>query len=80
MPRGHFANGGGSTKYWSDNRYTNQLECRTCNLTRTFLRNGQVAYKKGQDEIFYEMITNVINNNVVADDFYTCPNCGRLVR
>lgn len=77
-PRGHFADGGGPAKGWSDNHYINQMECRTCNLSRTFLREGKVIYKKGQNEILYQTITNVKEGNMVGDDLYTCPNCGAV--
>lgn len=75
-PRGHFADTTGPGKEWKDNHYTSRMEYRTCRLTRKIYRNQQKLYDKGENCIFYQIITDVNNETVVASDFYPCPNCG----
>lgn len=77
-PRGHFAEGGGLGKSWSDAHYISRMEYRTCRLSRVFYRNQKKVYEKGQDSIFYEIITDVHDGCGVEEDVYTCPNCGAV--
>ena len=78
IPRGLFADKSPIKKSWSDDKYINQMECRTCKLTRTLYRNGEKVYKKGQNETFYETITFSKDGNAVLEELYTCPNCGAI--
>lgn len=78
VPRGLFADGGGMGKSWSDEHYISNMEYRTCKLVRTFYRNQKKIYGREQDSIFYQIITNVYNSEVVGEDLYTCPNCGAV--
>lgn len=80
VPRGLFAEGGGMGKSWSDEHYISRMEYRTCRLLRTFYREEKKVYEKKQDSIFYQIITNVHNQEAAAGDLYTCPNCGAVSR
>lgn len=77
VPRGLFANGGAG-RSWSDEHYVSMMEYRTCQLSRTFYRNQKKLYRLKKDSIFYQIITNVHNKDVVGDDLYTCPNCSAI--
>lgn len=78
IPRGLFADGGGMGKSWSDEHYVSNMEYRTCKLIRTFYRDQKKVYNKKQDTIFYQIITNVYNRDIVGSDLYTCPNCAAI--
>lgn len=78
VPRGLFAEGGGLGKSWSDEHYISRMEYRTCRLSRIFYRNQKKVCEKKQDSIFYQIITNVHDRDVVAHDPYICPNCGAV--
>lgn len=78
VPRGHFASASPAKKSWGDDRYINQLEWRTCRLGRTLSRGGETIYRREQNEMMYETITNAKGENVVGGDLYTCPNCGAV--
>lgn len=80
VPRGHFAEETPFQKRWSDNHYINEMESRSCNLTRTFSRGGHQVYKKGQNEIFYQTITYAKTKQAVEDEYYVCPNCGAVTK
>lgn len=78
VPRGHFADGGGPTRTWSDDHYMSRMECRTVQLTRNFARNGKKVFREKKNMIFYQIITNVHDQEAAAKDLYTCPNCGAI--
>lgn len=78
VPKGSFAESSGSRRIWTDNRYVSQMEYRTCELTKTFSRNDEKLFQRKKDYYFYEIITDVKDNDVVAHDTYTCPNCGAI--
>lgn len=78
VPRGHFAQGGGPSRGWSDEHYTSRLECRTCRTTRSFFRNETKIYEKEQDTVLYQIITDVRNQEAVGKDSYACPSCGAV--
>jgi len=78
VPRGLFAEGGGLGRSWSDEHYISNMEYRTCRLARSFYREQKKIYEKKQDVIFYQIITNVHNQEAAAKDLYTCPNCGAV--
>lgn len=78
VPRGLFAEGGGPGKSWSDEHYMSRMEYRTCRLSRTFFREGKKVHEKKQDSIFYQIVTNVHNQEEAAKDLYVCPGCGAV--
>lgn len=78
VPRGLLQNGGRYGKQWSDDRYICRMEYRTCCLSRSIYRNNKKLYEKDQNSVFYQMITNVQNPSAVADELYSCPNCGAV--
>jgi hypothetical protein len=78
IPRGHFAKDGVLSKGWNDERYTSKMEYRTCRLSRNFYRKDKCVYNNKQNVVFYEIITNANNREVVEDDYYNCPNCGAV--
>lgn len=80
VPRGHFAEETPFQKSWSDNHYINEMESRSCNLIRSFYKNGHQIYKKGQNEIFYQTITHAKTERAVEDENYVCPNCGAVTK
>lgn len=80
VPRGLFAGGGGMGRSWRDARYLSTMEYRTCRLIRTFYRDREKIYEKKQDSLFYQIITNVHNQDAAAGDLYTCPSCGAVSR
>lgn len=80
IPRGLFAGGGGLGRSWSDNHYMSRMEYRTCRWCRSFYRDGKKVFEKKQDSVFYEIITNVHDNDAVVGDLYDCPNCGAVSR
>lgn len=77
-PRGHFAEGGGFGRSWSDDRYVSRMEYRTCAVSRAFYRENKRLYEKSQDSLFYQIITDIKNPQLAAEDNYTCPNCGAV--
>lgn len=80
VPRGHFAEDTPFQKCWSDAHYKNEMESRSCNLTRTFLKDGKQVFKKGQNEILYQTVTHAKNKQAVEEDDYVCPNCGAFTK
>ena len=80
VPRGHFSEDTPFQKSWSDNRLTNEMECRSCHLIRAFFKDGKQIFKKGQNEIFYQTITDAKTKQAVEEDDYVCPNCGAVTK
>lgn len=80
VPRGLLQNGPGYGKQWSDDRYICRMEYRTCCLSRSIYKNNKKLYENAQNSVFYQMITNVHNPSAVADELYSCPNCGAVSR
>ena len=78
VPRGHIADGGGATKKWNDHRYVSCMEYRTCRLSRTIYRDTKKVYERNQNSVFYQIITNARDSQAVAEELYSCPNCGRI--
>ena len=78
VPRGLLQNSGGYGKQWSDDKYICRMEYRTCCLSRAIYRDNKKLYEKDQNSVFYQMITNVQNPSAVADELYSCPNCGAV--
>lgn len=79
-PRGHFRDHSPFQRHWSDERYTSCLECRSCRLTRTCLKDGKKVYSSSKNMLLYQVITNVIDGNNVANELYSCPGCGAISR
>lgn len=77
-PRGLLADGQGFGKQWSDDRYISRMEYRSCSLSRTLYRDSKKLYQKNQNSIFYQIITDVHNSHAVAEELYSCPNCGAV--
>lgn len=77
-PRGLLADDRGSGKHWSDDRYISRMEYRSCSLSRTIYRDNKKVYERNQNSIFYQIITDVHNSNAVAEELYSCPNCGAV--
>ena len=75
-PRGHFADSSGPGREWKDEHYISHMEYRTTRLTRKIYRAQKKIYDKGENCIFYQIITNAYNWNVIGDDTHACPNCG----
>lgn len=75
-PRGHFADTTGPGREWKDEHYTSHMEYRTCRLTRKIYRGQKKIYDKGDNCIFYQIITDANNWNVIGGDIHACPNCG----
>lgn len=75
-PRGHFADTSGPGREWKDDHYISRMEYRTTRLTRKIYRAQKEIYKKGENCIFYQIITDAYNWNVIGDDTHACPNCG----
>lgn len=78
LPRGHFADGGGMSKSWSDDHYISHMEYRTCHLTKAFFREDKRLFEKKENMIFYQIITTAHDRQTVDSDPYTCPNCGAI--
>ena len=75
-PRGHFADASGPGREWKDAHYTSYMEYRTCRLTRKIYRAQKKVYDKNESCIFYQIITDANNYEVIGSDTYACPNCG----
>ena len=75
-PRGHFADTSGPGREWKDDHYISRMEYRTTRLTRKIYRAQKKIYEKGENCIFYQIITDAYNWNVIGDDTHACPNCG----
>ena len=75
-PRGHFADTSGPGREWKDDHYISRMEYRTTRLTRKICRAQKKIYEKGENCIFYQIITDAYNWNVIGDDTHACPNCG----
>lgn len=80
VPRGHFADHSAFHKSWSDERYVSSLECRSCQVTRTFFRDRKEVEEYQKNMLFYQVITNIKNGDAVAEDLYACPACGAISR
>ncbi len=80
IPRGHFAEASGLTRGWSDDHYSSRMDYRSSRMTRAFYRGGKKIYEKQKDILFYETITDVLNQDAVENDLYTCPNCGAITQ
>ena len=78
VPRGHFAQGGGINQSWSDGRYTSTMEYRSCQMTKSFYKNGKELYKKVKNYLFYQIITKAQNKEKIRNNLYSCPNCGAI--
>lgn len=78
VPNGHFAAASGVNKSWSDMRYRNQMECRTCRFIKTFYREDKRLFRKQEDSNFYQIVTFAQNQDVVGEELYTCPNCAAV--
>ena len=78
VPRGLLQNSGGFGKQWNDDRYICRMEYRTCCLSRAIYRDNKKLYENDQNSVFYQMITNIQNPSAVADELYSCPNCGAV--
>lgn len=78
IPRGHFAEGGGYGKGWRDAHYNSKLEYRSCRMIKRFFSNGKQVRKDVQDSLFYQIITDINEVQIIADDSYVCPNCGAI--
>lgn len=77
-PRGLLADGKGCRRQWKDSRYTTRMEFRTCHLARTIYRDNKKVYEKNQNSTFYQFITDARDSKSVADELYSCPNCGAI--
>lgn len=75
-PRGHFADTTGPGREWKDEHYTSRMEYRTCRLTRKIYRSQKKVYDENESCIFYQIITDVNNYEIVGGDTYACPSCG----
>ena len=75
-PRGHFADTTGPSREWKDSHYTSHMEYRTCRLTRKLYRAQKKIYDKEESCIFYQIITDANNYEVIGEDILACPNCG----
>lgn len=78
VPRGHFSDRSPFRKSWSDEHYVSTLECRSCQMIRTFFRNQKKVHEYKKNMLFYQVITNVNNGDAVAEDLYPCPACGAI--
>lgn len=65
---------------WSDEIYTNKMECHSCFLTKAFSRDEKKLYKKKQKKNFYEFITYAGKSTGMGEELYCCPNCGAVSR
>lgn len=79
-PRGHFPDKSGPGKSWSDMRYVSTMEYRTCKMTRRFYRGGEKEFSDKDNKVFYQTITNVHNQEMVAGDVHSCPDCGAITK
>ncbi len=80
IPNGHFADASGVNKSWSDERYRNQMECRTCRVEKAFYREDKCLLTRKVNSNFYQIITFAQNQTVVGEELYTCPNCGAVTK
>lgn len=78
VPNGHFAAASGVNKSWSDKRYRNQMECRTCQFIKSFYREDKRLFRKKENTNFYQIVTFAQNQTAVGEELYTCPNCGAV--
>lgn len=79
-PRGHFTEGLNLGSRWSDGRYENKLETRTCLKQERFARNGKVLFRKKQNAQIFQTVTNVKDPKDVAEEEYVCPDCGAVTK
>lgn len=77
-PRGLLADDKGRYRQWKDHRYITRMEFRTCSLSRTIYRDTKKIYEKKQNSTFYQFITDAKNPSAVAEELYSCPNCGAV--
>lgn len=75
-PRGHFADTTGPCREWKDNHYTSHMEYRTCRLSRKIYRSQKKIFDENESCIFYQIITDANDYEVIGGDTYSCPNCG----
>lgn len=77
-PRGLLTDEHGISGQWQDDKYITNMEFRTCNLSRKIYRGDRKVYEKDQHSDFYQYITDTKDSNAVADELYSCPNCGAV--
>lgn len=63
---------------WADRHYVSTMEFHPVRLKRCFLRNGKLIYKKKQNYLLYQVITDFLQPSAAADDLHNCPNCGAV--
>lgn len=80
VPNGHFPDASAVNKSWSDARYRNQMECRTCRVDKAFFREDKCLLSRKVNSNFYQIITHAQNQTVVGEELYTCPNCGAVTK
>ena len=79
-PRGYSYNGLELGSHWSDGRYENRLEVRSCLKQERFSKNGRILFKKKQNAKIFQTVTDVKNPADVAEDEYVCPDCGAVTK
>lgn len=75
---GEISKGSRSDAHWSDERYICSLDYKDFKVERSFYRGEDRVYRKKQQAIIYESITDIKNKDVVGEDTYVCPNCGAI--
>ena len=78
FPRGQWTDGGNLKRQWSDSKYISWREFCECGLYRTIYRSTTKVYHKYQKSTLYQIITNAKDKNTVAEELYSCPNCGAV--
>lgn len=78
IPRGQFPHNCPGEKSWSDAHYRSDMEWRTCRFEREIYRKKERVFKDKRNSIFYQIITNALGEERVAQDTYTCPACGAI--
>lgn len=60
--------------------YENLWEFASVRKTVEYRRNGKRLYRKRNDQILYQMITNADTPEGIGEKPYSCPNCGAVTR
>lgn len=77
-PEGDFAEKCPVIKSWSDDKYINRMEFRSCMFTKTFYLNNEKCLKRKQDSTFYQTLTYAKEPQLVENEPCNCPNCGAV--
>lgn len=78
VPRGHFPKANRNCHGMEDACYKARINWRTCRFEQKIYKDKKIIDSSENNMIFYQMITDTKNNQLVEEEDYVCPNCGAI--